>query len=51
MQMDVTVAIVEVTGSLKLRSGEAFLPFAVSPMILVRYKLLGLRKVNFTAIA
>jgi len=37
MQMVVTVAIVEGKGSLKLISGEDFLPFAVSPMILVRY--------------
>ena len=49
--MVVIIAIVEGKGSLKLRSGEDFSPFAVSPMILVLYKLLGLRKVNFTAIA
>ena len=49
--MAATAAIVEVTGSLKLRFGEDFLPFAVSPMILVRDKVLGLRRVNFTAIA
>ena len=49
--MVVTVANVEVAGSLKLRFGEDLLPFAVSPMILVRYKVLGFRRVIFTDIA
>ena len=32
-----TVAMAKERGSLKLRSGADVLPFAVSPMILVRY--------------
>ena len=34
---------------LKSRSGEAILPFADSPIIPVRYSLIGLRRVSFTA--
>ncbi len=34
---------------LKSRSGEEVLPFADSPIIPVRYKLIGLRRVSLTA--
>ena len=47
MRKVVNDAIVEVTGSLKLRSREDFRLFAGSPMIHVRNKVLGLRRVNF----
>ena len=49
--MVVVVAIATEKLLLQLRSSGTFSRFAVPPMILVSYELLGLRRVDFSVIA